>query len=304
MTVATTPGVLFVGESPPPGAPQNFVPFDCASGTRLARGMLGLVDRATLLQHVPRVNLFDTPTGSFGCPPWDAGRARIAACVIRDASPLDGRPIVLLGSKVAAAFDLGVQTTRPGRMGVHLTAAPHPSGASTKLNTAAALEAVRQSLLPELVVGCATLRPWHFRLDDPAVLHDLAYAVSPFSPAHGAAALEWAASQHKARLAAASTPLLARVRANAWNPGKLAVAVAEVAHICGVVPEWDEPLRRLATILLLPDGPRDLAERWKPDASTSVLWLDRIASKYRATIPPSPHLTRANALRYALAGML
>ena len=45
-----TASIVFVGESPPAGAPPDFSPFDCASGTRLA-SILGLRDRATLLAH-------------------------------------------------------------------------------------------------------------------------------------------------------------------------------------------------------------------------------------------------------------
>ena len=62
--------LLFVGESPPAGSPPAFRPFDCDSGTRLA-AVLGLIDRATLLEHVPMRNLFASPVGVPGAPRWD-----------------------------------------------------------------------------------------------------------------------------------------------------------------------------------------------------------------------------------------
>src|SRR5687767_6185322 len=74
--------ILFVGESPPAGAPPNFRPFDCASGSRLAKA-LGLVDRAALLDNVPFTNVFPTPTGVRGCPPWSAPAATLRGHALR-----------------------------------------------------------------------------------------------------------------------------------------------------------------------------------------------------------------------------
>lgn len=299
-TTTPQPSVLFVGESPPPGAPENFRPFDCASGTRLARHVLGLVDRAALLAHVPRANVLDEPTGLPGCPPWDAETAhsRSGAHVFRNL--LFGtqvRSYVLLGSKVAEAFCKGhlaspvgscVSLDAPGGT-LHFLRLPHPSGASQALNDPAVVRACRAAALPELVLGCPTLRPWHFRLDDPAVLADLAAACGPHCPPVAAAALLHAADQHRLRSAEKSSPLLAAAR------------VADVASAPGLASmPWDATLLDLARVLLRPDGPRELAAAWWPARQRG-----RLASvvKAQAIDDVGAALRRAAVARYALAGV-
>jgi hypothetical protein len=315
------PAVLFVGESPPPGAAADFRPFDCASGTRLARNMLGLVDRAALLEHVPMVNLFDRPTGPKGTPAWSDGEAMDRAMELLSIHCARGvRSFVLLGSRVAAAFNMG-HLPGPASVGVRrawpdappprgpdvaFVRVPHPSGASTALNSPEVVRDVRRLLLPELVLGCPTLRPWHFRLDDPAVLEDLALAVAPLRPSAGLVALEWAASQHKARLASPPGSLLARI-------------AAEAAKGCDgaelVIPAWDEPLARIAVDLLRPDGVEALSVRWdpgggpKPTVKGRKSWLagrileaglDHWKDVGALAVTPT---ARATVLRYALGGL-
>lgn len=309
--------VLFVGESPPPGAPAGFRPFDCASGTRLARNMLGLVDRETLLEHVPLANLFDQPTGPKGTPAWPVDAARDHADALLAIHARSGaRSFVLLGSRVAAAFgmahlpgpsslaaqQLWPDAAPPRGPDVVLVRVPHPSGASTAMNAPEVVRDVRRLLLPELVLGCPALRPWHFRLDDPAVAEDLAVAVAPLRPSAGYAALEWANSKHKARLASPPGSLLARI-ANEAAKG------CDGADL--VIPPWDESLARVAADLLLPDGVERLSVRWdegggpKPTVRGRKSWLasriDGLALSIDA-LAPSP-IARATVLRYALGGL-
>ena len=358
MTSSTLSTVLFVGESPPPEAPANFRPFDCASGTRLARSVLGLVDRAALLEHVPLANLFDRATGPKGTPPWQPGAAMSSAEAMLAAHAARGvRSFVLLGSRVAEAFGAGhlvgpvsstvLMRAWPGRAGgeigvneapqahplaapcVVYTRAPHPSGAPTALNAPEVVREVRRALLPELVAGCPTLRPWHFRLDDPAVLEDLALALAPLRPSAGLVALEWAASQHKTRLASPPGSLLARIRGLADEAQEVRPGVppdsgppypSEAARLrredeAAVRPPWDEPLARTVADLLQPDGCAALSARWdegggpKPTVRGRKSWLmtqvgtlslDRLRALDHLSLTPT---ARATTLRYAIAGM-
>ena len=294
-----TASLLFVGESPPAGSPPDFRPFDCASGTRLA-GVLGLLDRATLLQHVPMANLFASPVGVKGAPEWDAADAFVEA----NGYAMGRRAIVALGRRVADAFDLPTADARSRipvppvlaqwrhACGPLITYAPHPSGQSQALNDPATRTAVRRTLLPELVLGCPTLRPWHFRLDDPAVLLDLAVAVAPSCVAVGIAALVWARGQHVARTARLASPLLAKVDA------ALAAPAAPSA--------WDRRLADVAMVLGLNNGARALAEAWldgstmHPNAGNK--WLLKLAEDHDALAATADrNVARATTLRYLLA---
>lgn len=193
------PSLLLVGESPPPGSPPSFRPFDCDAGDRLARLLCGLRSRAPLLDHVARSNIFDEPgVGLPGGPKWDRQAAVDNAAEI--AASLDPRPgtttIVALGRRPTEAFiDFDLQFGSWHRLlcNVDLVAIPHPSGRSTKLHEPGYLTSMRRAMLCELVIGCPGLRPWHFRLDEPEVLVDLAHAVAPHHPARAAAALVIAA---------------------------------------------------------------------------------------------------------------
>lgn len=317
MISAAAPSVLFVGESPPPEAPANFRPFDCASGTRLARSMLGLTDRAVLIEHVPMVNLFDRPTGPKGTPAWQPETAMSSAEAIFQAWGPRFRALVLLGSRVAAAF--GCESL-PGPVSVGsiptvsgdvvVVRAPHPSGASTALNSPEVVREVRRVLLPELIIGCPTLRPWHFRLDDPAVLEDLTLALSPLRPSAGLVAIEWAAAQHKRRLASPPGSLLARLAGSPWSAGP---APVEDVQRTADTPPWDESLMCTALSLLAgARGIEDLSARWdegggpKPTVRGRKTWLSqRIAAmddgKRRAIDAlASTAEARAMVLRYML----
>lgn len=191
------PAILFVGESPPAGAPPDFRPFDCASGSRLAK-VLGLMDREALLSNVPFTNVFQTPTGVRDCPPWDPAIAKHYGEAIRLAHPstVAGRTtFVALGDRAKSA--LGRSDLRPCTWhredcdvtADDLVAVPHPSGQSQALNTEEQRQEIRRAILPDLCAATnTTLRPWHFRLDESAVLADVGLALCPLDPALGAAA--------------------------------------------------------------------------------------------------------------------
>lgn len=298
--------LIFVGESPPAGSPPDFRPFDCASGTRLA-AVLGLIDHATLLEHVPMRNLFASPVGVPGAPRWNDGDAMQAArhlawhgewtCVNHR------RAIVALSRRVADAFGLptacaGARVPVPAiltqwrhNLGPLITYAPHPSKSSQAFNDPATRAAVRRTLLPELVLGCTSLRPWHFRLDDPAILADLAVAVAPSCVAVGVAALLWARAQHIARAARLASPLLAKVDA------ALAGSAAPAA--------WDRRLADMAMVLGLNNGARALAEDWRDDTmhgNTTDRWLLKAAEDHDAIASAANRdAIRATTMRYLLA---
>lgn len=323
-----TASIVFVGESPPAGALPDFSPFDCASGTRLA-SILGLRDRATLLAHVPRDNLFATPTGIDGAPAWNFERSLAGAEDVR----LRTRPrtvFVLLGRRVADAFFVprpvptssvikwapmaGSTWTALYRRCIYI---PHPSGANSTY-TAEVKREVRQMLLPELILGAPSLRPWHFNISDPLVLQDLAVAMSPLCPALGAAAMVWADGQHKAQAARQSTPLLERIN-EALGP-KLACVTIESAMHYGpqriinddvrdrvVLPPWDEPMRLTVDTLLRHDGGRILGAAWDP-ARVAIKagrpgWLTAMSVQYSNLNNCSRHVARATMARYAEAGI-
>lgn len=299
--------LLFVGESPPAGSPPDFRPFDCASGTRLSSA-LGLIDRATLLEHVPMRNLFDAPTGVQDAPRWAIEAAKLKACNLMyansDPSPFRVGSFVALGRRVADAFDLPtadvlsripappILTQWRHACGPIVTYVPHPSGAPQALNDPATRSAVRRTLLPEMVLGCPTLRPWHFRLDDPAVLVDLAVAVAPSCVAVGIAAMLWARSQHVARQARLASPLLARVDAAAERGAAL--------------PGWDSGLAWTADRLRAEGGARNLANHWlfgsTLHANAGDKWLLKLAEDHDAlALTADRTVARATTMRYLLA---
>lgn len=210
MSTTTT---IFVGESPPLDTPPDFRPFDCASGTLLAKH-LGLVGREPLIERVRRVNLFDAPTGINGAPSWDAAAATSTANrLVTGAFPEDhrmwrsvppGATLVALGRRVADAFGLPplplhyIPHVRPYGMiaapdspayrAREIIVAPHLGDRSTRLKDKATAREFRRGLLTDLVLG-SDLRVLDFRLDDIDVLSDLAHVVCPRAPQTAAAAL-------------------------------------------------------------------------------------------------------------------
>lgn len=307
----TASSLVFVGESPPAGAPADFIPFDCASGSRLA-GILGLLDKATLLAHVPRDNVFPYSVGVDGAPSWSTEAAAMCADdVVKCAA--QGATLILLGRRVADAFlvrhpikggapTIGQTWTVNALSGaIRCIYVPHPSGRSSIYASGDVTRHVRQMLLPEIILGVPSLRPWHFRLDDPAVLHDLAGAVSPVCPALGAAALLWVAGQHKARAVRKATPLLSRV---------FDAIGAETIGITSAVADaspWDSPLSDIARACVKHDGARILGAAWDPARVARKAghagWL-ALAAKEHSDLNNYPrHLARATMARYAEAGI-
>lgn len=302
-----TTRVLFVGESPPPGAAPDFAPFDCASGTRLATLMLGLKDRATMLEQIPRANIYDRPTGVKGCDTaWEPAAARaLGKRLLQHPHYRDATTVIALGRRTAEALGMPDPVRVPSYNwapplctswgwsdgggqgdGVTIMYAPHPSGRSSVLTDPTVLAEVRAMLLPELILGVPSLRPWHFRLDDPSTLAALAAAVSPLCPALGAAALLHADGMHRARSAQVASPLLVRISAAAG------VQLPTAAY-------FDEPLALTTAILLQHDGGRRLSGRWDLPATLVKTAKDQAA----LNTAPSRSAMRATLLRYAAAGL-
>jgi hypothetical protein len=89
--------------------------------------------------------------------------------------------------------------------------------------------------MAEMVLGCPTLRPWHFRLNDKQTLHDLGVAWCPASPVAGMAFALFAAEAHRQRAAVAASPLSVAVHA---------AFPTTAGH--ARVPAWDVPMRGIA----------------------------------------------------------
>lgn len=238
--------LLFLGEAPPPGAAPDFRPFDCLSGDRMARHMLGLRTRAPMLAHVRIANVFDEPgTGVSGKgPAWDLEAARQRGADIL-AEYMGGGAIVALGERPRAA--LGLAELRVGSMvrapsapqvlGAWVLAMPHPGGRGQALNTEPQRAAIRAALLPEVVASCPGLAPADFRLDEPAVLRDLAVAVSPLRPHVAAAALVIAAETK-------ATVILRWLSAALGHVGDTPMDAAHRAGLAIGIGEDDPPRHR------------------------------------------------------------
>jgi hypothetical protein len=166
---------------------------------------MGLRSLDVLLQHAPRANIFDAPTGVPGCPKWEreAARKNGGAILLReDGNEAAPSIVVALGRRVVAAFghpDLPEHAWTPVPMFTHLIALPHPSGRSRSLADEHARAEYRRAALPELIAGCHTLRPWHFDLDTPTVLADLGAALVPNDHALGVAWCIVASEMHRAQ---------------------------------------------------------------------------------------------------------
>lgn len=224
------PSIVLVGESPPPGAPADFKPFDCASGSHLAR-LLGFTSRGVLLEHVPRDNIFDTPGVGIGDgPKWDdaGAKARARALIFRH---FNIATFVALGAKPSTALGVGdlpwYAWRRDADTKVHLLSAPHPSGRSSIITASpSGPTTFRRALLPDIIVGCPTLRPWHFATSNEAVRADLGAALCPYDPAVGVIAVALAAEAHASpalmadiHKASAGMSLRTIIRALAPAPG-------------------------------------------------------------------------------------
>lgn len=137
--------------------------------------------------------------------------------------------------------------------------------------------------MAEMVLGCPTLRPWHFRLSDKQTLHDLGVAWCPASPAAGMAFALFAAEAHRQRTAVAASPLSVAVHA----------AFPEVAEATRS-PGWDAPMRDAANMFT---GQRH--EETNTAAIVASLWSTTRAA-VEAFLPNCPPLTAHDAARCIL----
>ncbi len=119
------------------------------------------------------------------------------------------------------------------------TFAPSPASLATLPDGPAARASLRRVLMAEMVLGCPTLRPWHFRLSDKQTLHDLGVAWCPASPVAGMAFALWSAEAHRQRTAIAASPLSVAVHA----------AFPEVESHTRT-PTWDTPMRDMARMFI------------------------------------------------------
>lgn len=304
--------VLFVGESPPPNTPPDFIPFNCDSGIRAGRHMLGLRHadaRALFLEHCPRANIFDTPTGPKGCPPWDATEAGRRGCQLSYAARGTFKVLVALGRQTAEALGMPrpagaerrgiapvITTMWRAAPSIDCIYLPHPSGQSKVLSNGATRAEVRRALLPEVVAGITTLRPWHFELGDPAVLADLGAALCPMQPDVGIAAALVAADLHRQHEARYRTPLAEATIANLnADPEFARHGIASIPNC-----EADHPMREITGRLMRDGGARLLSERW----GLSPKYIENKARTQPAGATFDRAALRAAIARYAAWGML
>ncbi len=289
------PTVVIVGESPPPKAPPGFVWFDCDSGERLARKAIGLLSRAPLLTHVPRVNVFDEPgVGVSKEKPWVQALAEEAAADIvkRHPSTVVGTTtFVMMGNKVKSAFgwkDLPSYSWALDRHYLghplpphHLVACPHPSGQNTSLNIASVQATTRRLLIPELVAGCSGLRPWHWHLDDRAVLADLGAALCPTQPVLGVAITVAVRDLYQ--------------YATSQRPGE--------KNLAGTA-DWDHTL--LDLMQAAHDGPDRVLDLWQVEGKKRRDLRARMKSVKNSGIVDDypPEVLRATMGRYVALGVL
>ncbi len=299
----TTHFILFVGESPPPKATPSFIPFDCDSGTRAGRDILGFrrADaRALFLGHCPRTNIFTTPTGPKGCPPWNAEDASMNGGRLLWKAKDDGRRVVIaLGRQTAEALGMPrpagidrrniapVVTTMWMCSDIACLYLPHPSGQSKVLRNAATRAEVRRAVLPEVVAGIPTLRPWHFDLGDPAVLADLGAALCPMQPDVGIAAALVAAERQRFLEAAEKAPLTAIMTDGRGRAS------------CEPNP-CDHPMREIVKTLCQDGGAHRLSERW----GLSPKRIESAARSQPAGATFDRAALRATIARYVAWGML
>lgn len=147
--------------------------------------------------------------------------------------------------------------------------------------------AVRRVLIPELVLGCPTLRTWHFDLRSVPVLHDLGGALCPYHPATGMALALVAADMHRSRAASLASPLSQVVRRSLAAPLPDAPA-----------PGWDMPLAEVARTLSRDGGLPDLCARWGVTRKA----VEAVAAE-RCPAYSAPDSSRATLMRYMIAGL-
>ena len=174
---------------------------------------------------------------AFGLTGWDLGDHMRLADPCADS-------VIVVGREVAEAhgmqrFGLANHVPLAGhqwrRGGTLFTFCPSPGALAAMSDGPAARASLRRVLMAEMVLGCPTLRPWHFRLSDKQALHDLGVAWCPASPVAGMAFALFAAEAHRQRAAVAASPL--SVAVHAAFP---AVAAA------GRTPGWDMSMRTIA----------------------------------------------------------
>ena len=155
------------------------------------------------------------------------------------------------------------------------TFAPSPASLATLPDGPAARASLRRVLMAELILGCPTLRPWHFRLRDAQTLHDLGVAWCPASPVAGMAFALWSAEAHRQRTALLASPLSRAVH-DAFP--------TTADHV--KAPAWDRPMREASKVFLAT----------APAAIVASLWS---TSRYavEAFLPQCPPLTAHDAAR-------
>lgn len=197
--------------------------------------------------------------------------------------------VIVVGRDVAEAhgmqrFGLANHVPLAGhqwlRGGTLFTFCPSPAALATLPDGPTARPSLRRVLMAEMVLGCPTLRPWHFRLSDKQTLHDLGVAWCPASPAAGMAFALFAAEAHRQRTAVAASPLSVAVHA----------AFPEVAEATRS-PMWDTPMRDTAAVFAARPGSEG------PTAALAAAAWSTTRAAVEAFLPNCPPLTAHDAAR-------
>ena len=168
--------------------------------------------------------------------------------------------VIVVGRAVAEAhgmqrFGLANHVPLAGhqwrRGGTLFTFCPSPAALATMPDGPTARPSLRRVLMAEMVLGCPTLRPWHFRLSDKQTLHDLGVAWCPASPVAGMAFALWSAEAHRQRTAIAASPLAVAVHA----------AFPETAEATRSLA-WDAPMRDAAAMFVTESPAIFVASLW------------------------------------------
>jgi len=223
-----------------------------AGHERWVRHAIGLDDPADLDRHV-----------------GDDPHAASLILVGRDTAESHGMQRFGLANHVPLA---GHQWRKGGQL---CTFAPSPASLATLPDGPAARASLRRVLMAELILGCPTLRPWHFRLRDAQTLHDLGVAWCPAAPVAGMAFALFAADAHRQRAALLASPLSRAVH-DAFP--------TTADHV--KAPAWDRPMREASKVFLAT----------APAAIVASLWS---TSRYavEAFLPQCPPLTAHDAAR-------